>query len=244
MINITMTTQPDGVTCGPTSLHSIYQHFDDPISIQQVIKEVTSLETGGTLAVLLGNHALKRGYRVELFSYNLQVMDPTWFRAPRHIMIKKLKQQLQHKKNRKLQVATEAYMRFLKLGGKLYNHNLTPHLLRKYFEKKIPILVGLNSTYLYNCMREYTGPNNQVINDDVKGYPCGHFVVLCGYDAKERHVVVADPYSANPVSGDNYYSVKVSRLINSIMLGIMTYDANLLIIYPAKKQKKSETCDQ
>lgn len=81
-------------------------------------------------------------------------------------------------------------------------------------------------------MREYTGLDNQVIMDDIKGFPCGHFVVLSGYDNKQRHVVVADPYSANAVSGDNYYSVKVARLINSIMLGIMTYDANLLVIHP------------
>ena len=39
----------------------------------------------------------------------------------------------------------------------------------------------------------------------------------------------------NPVSGTNYYSVKTGRLFNSILLGIMTYDANLLIIKPKIK---------
>jgi hypothetical protein len=41
---------------------------------------------------------------------------------------------------------------------------------------------------------------------------------------------VADPYQDNPYSSDLYYHVPVGRLINAIMLGIVTYDANLLII--------------
>ncbi|HAU0282044.1 TPA: peptidase-C39 like family protein, partial [Legionella pneumophila] len=36
----------------------------------------------------------------------------------------------------------------------------------------------------------------------------------------------------NPVSGDNYYTVSIHRLINAIMLGVVTRDGNLLIIEP------------
>ena len=72
-------TQPDDSTCGPTSLHAVYQYFDDDISLDQVIKEVSFLEEGGTLAVMLGCHALKRGYKVKIYTYNLHVFDPTWF---------------------------------------------------------------------------------------------------------------------------------------------------------------------
>ena len=41
---------------------------------------------------------------------------------------------------------------------------------------------------------------------------------------------MADPYQDNPLGEDRYYQVPVGRLINSILLGIVTYDANLLII--------------
>jgi hypothetical protein len=37
----------------------------------------------------------------------------------------------------------------------------------------------------------------------------------------------------NPLQSQ-YYSVSFDRLINSIMLGIVTYDANLLVIEPKK----------
>ena len=57
-------------------------------------------------------------------------------------------------------------------------------------------------------------------------------MILCGYDEQKRHVVVADPHRENPLSHDNYYKVSSNRLINAIMLGVLTYDANLLIIQP------------
>jgi hypothetical protein len=63
----------------------------------------------------------------------------------------------------------------------------------------------------------------------------GHFVVLCGYDEEKKHVVIADPYTNHPFKS-NRYSVKVNKLINSILLGIVTYDSILLIIEPKDKK--------
>jgi hypothetical protein len=48
--------------------------------------------------------------------------------------------------------------------------------------------------------------------------------------------MVADPLHDNPGFGQQYYSVNVEHLISAIMLGIVTYDANLLMIEPAKQQ--------
>jgi hypothetical protein len=100
--------------------------------------------------------------------------------------------------------------------------------LKKYLAQNVPILVGLSATYLYNSPREYTIQNRSYY-DDLKGYPVGHFVVLYGMNEMDQ-VDVADPYKGNPISKDNYYQVPVNKLLSAIMLGIMTYDANLLII--------------
>jgi hypothetical protein len=62
----------------------------------------------------------------------------------------------------------------------------------------------------------------------------GHFVVLCGYDPQQRKVLVADPFRANPLGAGHQYSVEVGHVIRSIMLGILTYDATMLIIHPPK----------
>ena len=71
--------------------------------------------------------------------------------------------------------------------------------------------------------------------DDVRGAPCGHFVVLAGYHRDDRTVLVADPYLPNPVArGKRFYAVNIDRVICSILLGVLTYDANLLVIHPRR----------
>jgi hypothetical protein len=111
--------------------------------------------------------------------------------------------------------------------------DLTPGILRKYLTRGIPILTALSSTYLYRSPREY-GPHDDF--DDIRGEASGHFVLLCGYDRKKRAVLVADPLLPNPVAPTNRYAVKIERLITSILLGVLTYDGNLLIVEPQKKR--------
>ncbi len=223
--------QPDEVTCGPTCLHSIYQYYHDPIELKEVVKEVKSLKAGGTLAVMLGNHALRRGYKANLYTYNLNVFDPSWFKYSTKKIITSLKQQIRYKyKRKKLLVASKAYIKFLEAGGKVFQSELNADLIKTYLKQSKPILTGLSATYLYGTMREV--PINNKF-DSIRGEPVGHFVIINGYDEETNTVYLADPMNPNPLKSQ-YYSVKFDRLINSIMLGIVTYDANLLIIEPNK----------
>ena len=226
-----MSTQPNDETCGPTSLHSIYNYFGDKITLEETISTVRYLKGGGTLDVLLGIHALERGYKATVYTYNMVLFDPSWFVSGVDIKTK-LKEQLKYKTKKRIVEATPFYIEFLEKGGVLKHQNLTNRLLRKYLDSDVPILTGVSSTYLYQTTREYTTDDDRVLANDLRGYPVGHFVVLAGYDEDEEHIIVADPYSNNPISGDNYYGVGVSRLINSILLGIVTFDADLLIIEP------------
>ncbi len=217
------------VTCGPTCLHALYQHYNDDISLKQVIQEVKQITTGGTLAVLLGDHALSRGYKAHIYTYNLDVFDPTWFKYSSRKIIELLKKQMRVKKtNRKLLVECEAYVEFLKAGGKVKYAELNKDLIKKYLLESIPILTGLSATYLYGTPREIGDTNKY---HSIKGEPVGHFVVINGFDGKNDIVYLADPMNPNPLKSQ-YYNVKFDRLINSILLGIVTYDANLLIIEP------------
>jgi hypothetical protein len=71
----------------------------------------------------------------------------------------------------------------------------------------------------------------------VLGVPSGHFVILSGYDRARREVTIADPLQDNPGYGSHYYRVGMNRLVAAILLGILTYDANLLIVAPRKADK-------
>jgi len=73
-----MPAQPDDSTCGPSFPHAVYRFHRDDTSLDQVTREVTHLETGGTLAVLLALHALRGGCRATTCAYSLSVFDPTW----------------------------------------------------------------------------------------------------------------------------------------------------------------------
>lgn len=224
--------QPDDVTCGPTCLQALYNYYNDGVELKQVIKEVKQLKDGGTLAVMLGHHALTRGYKAYIYTYNLNIFDPTWFRFSSKKMIQHLKQQMVFKyKRRKLQVASRAYIKFIEAGGELRYSELNSELIKSYLKRSVPILTGLSATYLYSTPREIPQFN---VYDSIKGEPAGHFVIISGYDEDKDCVYLADPMEPNPLGKGQVYSVSFARLINSIMLGIITYDANLLVIEPKK----------
>jgi hypothetical protein len=231
-IELEILPQPDDITCGPTALHAVYRYYGDGVTIDEVVREVPMLEDGGTLAVMLGCHALARGFAATIFSYNLQMFDPTWFEEGEEVdLAQKLRAQADAKHDVKLQTATLAYLEFLRLGGHIRFQELSGGLLRRYLARGRPILTGLSATYLYMKAREIGATNEP---DDVRGGPVGHFVVLSGYDKTRGTVTVADPYRTNPLSDGHYYQIAIDRVLAAILLGVLTYDANLLLVRPPK----------
>ncbi|MDX2109058.1 MAG: hypothetical protein SFY80_02335 [Verrucomicrobiota bacterium] len=227
-----MPVQPSETTCGQTCLHALYRYYGDDISIDQLIEEVPIVEGGGTIAVNLGIHALMRGYRATLYTYNLKAFDPTWFNPRVPDFLERLERQLDCRSEPKLLGAIRSYSQFYRLGGGIEMEDLTGRLLRRHLTRHQPILTGLSSTYLYQMSREDPDSNGL---DDVRGHPGGHFVLLCGYDKETQEVLVADSYKTNPFSSNQrYYHVAMARLVNSILLGVLTYDGNMLVITPSR----------
>jgi hypothetical protein len=218
--------QPDDVTCGPACLHGVYRHHGDDVPLDRIIADIHTLDQGGTLDVFLANHALERGYDATILTYNLDVFDPTWFSLPNDAIRDRLAAQAKVKPWKRLQTATRGYDEFLRLGGKLVLLDLEPSLLRRYIDRG-PVIAGLSATYLYRAVRDVPATN---LDDDVRGEPVGHFVVLTGHRRGGREILIADPMEANPLVRTRYYAVQVQRLIGAILLGVMTYDANLLVI--------------
>lgn len=227
-IQLEITPQPDDFTCGPACLYAVYRFYGDQVELLDLIAQVERVEGGGTLAVILANHALKRGYKATIYTYNVQVFDPTWFNGQQVDISERLSAQMAAKPDRsKLQSASRAYLEFLSLGGVLRQEELTPSLIRKYLQQKIPLLTGLSAAYLYRCARERLSDEEY---DDIRGEPQGHFVVLAGYDSRSKEVRVADPLQDNPTYPGHIYEVPVARLINAILLGILTHDADLVVL--------------
>ncbi len=227
-------SQPTDTSCGPTCLQGVYQYYDYDTDVETIIKEISNVKRGGTLAVVLGIHALKKGFNVKIYTYNLHVFDPTWFK-PKPLsteeLMEKLQKQMEVKPSQKLRWACKHYLEYLSLGGKLAMEDLCHRLLTRYLKQGVPILTGLSSTYLYMAPREYVieETTKQVV-DDMAGYPEGHFVLIHSYDTASQMVTVMDPYSKNPYSKDLKYSISLDHLQTAIMLGVLTYDANFMVV--------------
>ena len=235
MIHLDMHAQPTDETCGATCLHAVYRYYGLNIPLDHVISSVDRSASGGTLSPLLGKHALLEGFSANIYVNDLTIFDPTWFKngkADRAALCAKLEAQIECKPDLGIVQTSLAYMQYLKLGGNVQFRTISVPLLKLYFKKSIPILTGLSATYLYSSARELYTEKGISFYDDVRGTPCGHFVVLCGYDEENKHIFVVDPLRENPFSHNNYYTVSSHRLINAILLGVFTYDANLLIIQP------------
>ncbi|HVL56473.1 MAG TPA: hypothetical protein VM491_08205 [Burkholderiaceae bacterium] len=227
--------QPDETTCGPTCLHALYRYWGDDEPLDQVIaRNYRMAAGGGTFAVYLACDALRKGYAATIYTFNLTVFDPTWFGRPGVSLADRLQRQRELKDDFRLQQVTPGYLEFLRLGGRLKFVDLSPTLLQKVLRRRFPILTGLSSTYLYHAAREY-GPDD--VKDDLRGTPSGHFVIIAGYNAARRCVLVVDPYQPHPYGPVHEYWISIDRAVGAIFLGIVTHDANLLIVHPRPKRR-------
>lgn len=220
--------QPSDTTCGPACLHSIYRFWGLDIPLEQVVEEVHSVPDGGTSAVNLALHALDKGFRCTIFTSNLALFDPTWFEPKGRTVVEGIKGEILAKNDPKLKIVLESYLEYLERGGLLFMEDLSFDLIASIVSEKVPLIAGLSCTWLYRCKREL--PTGEP--DDLAGDSTGHFVVVYGVDKKGRQFAVADPEGDHPLSDEHCYSIGASRLIGAIMLGIVTYDAKLLMITP------------
>lgn len=228
--------QPDDVTCGPTCLRKVYSFYGLDISLDEVIAALERNEDGGTLAVFLGISALKRGFHARIYSYDLRIFDPTWFGLDPEALAEKILARFPYLDDAKRLQAAGAYIRFLNMGGELCFDELTPALLKSIIDREHPVLAGLSATYLYRYSRErWDKLTGRPMDDDVRGEPTGHFVVISGYEQWGRRLVVRDPFEHVPNSSDGRLVVDAERLTNAILLGDVTYDAVLLEVWPARE---------
>ncbi|MCB1977570.1 MAG: hypothetical protein KDE66_11275 [Nitrosomonas sp.] len=216
--------QPDETTCGPTCLHAIYDYWGKTDALDEIISRTRKLESGsGTFDVFLACDALRRGFQATIYTYNLMIFDPSWF-TPGIDIAERLRLQSAAKTDRRLRYVTKGYLEFLAAGGRLRFLDLSRRLIHGLLRRGLPILTGLSSTFLYRVAREH-GPDDTP--DDIRGAPAGHFVIISGYNRNKRTLLINDPYGPN-----QEYWCNIDRVINAILLGIVTYDSNLLVIHP------------
>jgi hypothetical protein len=225
-LDLHVAKQPDDESCGITCLKSIYDYFSFPTSLDKLKHEIEHWQTGGTVAVNLARNALAHGFKAEIYTYNIKIFDPSWKALDAKELSAKLKKRQRKIRSKKQKKVISFYLDFLKKGGILRFDDLNEDLLNRLFKNHKPIICGLSATYLYQQMRE-TSDNQE---DDIIGQPVGHFVVVSGWDPAARTVTIQDPLRKNPLSETGTYKLPFTKFSNAVMLGILTYDENLLVI--------------
>jgi hypothetical protein len=232
-LNVERLLQPDEATCGPTCLRKVYAFFGLHDKLEDIINALERNEDGGTLAVYLGIVALKRGLLARIYSYDLRIFDPTWCTLDSTGLKNKILERYPHLVDDKRRRAAAAYVQFLEMGGELAFDELRHTLFRSIIDRGHPVLAGLSATYLYRQPRErWDATQQHHVDDDVRGEPTGHFVVISGYSSWGRRLTVVDPFEHAPVDTGGLIQVDTDRLINAILLGDVTYDAVLLEVWP------------
>lgn len=220
--------QPDDFTCGPTSLWQVYRYYGLEVELEEVITETRRNPDGGTLAVYLGLAALRRGFSPTLYPYSLRVFDPTWRTLPFDALVDKLRARAEFVRSKRLSDVILSWVDFMLKGGQVRFRDFGRDLFVELLGEGRPILTGLSATYLYQTPRE----RNEEY-DDVRGEPVGHFVVVSGYDPERDELILCDPSTHIPFDHEaGRYPVKTDRLIRSILLGLYTYDAVLMVLEP------------
>ena len=123
----------------------------------------------------------------------------------------------------RLQHATEGYLEFLALGGRIRLADFSPRLVRE------SSAAGCRSSPACRrptCIERCARFGDDQSDDICCGSP-RHFVVIAGYDFPSRKVLVADPYEPNPYGGTREYWMRMERVGAAVLLGIVTHDANL-----------------
>jgi hypothetical protein len=230
--------QPDDTTCGPTCLRKVYDFYGLQLGVEEVGGTIERNDDGGTLAVFLAMAALRHRFRARIYSYDLQIFDPTWYGLPRNDLMERITSRFHYLDDAKRRRTASAYVRFLEMGGEIAFEDLTTGLLRTIIDRGHPILAGLSATYLYGFSRERWDPVvGRLVDDDIAGDPTGHFVVISGYGEWGRRLTVLDPSEHVPVSEDGRLRVGTERFINAVLLGDITHDAVLLELWPADRKE-------
>lgn len=231
-------TQPTSTTCSPTALSILLAHFNDQISPLDIEAKVPqSVDANGkkmgTVNQQLATWCLIRGYEVDMYTFDCQVIDQSWSKLNKD----KLLERLELRKdgwvvpslgsNWTVEYA-QSYIDFLKAGGHLeICKAVTTKLLYELLEKG-PFLPCLSYSTLYGAMRTRVDNDTESPDDDINGRALNHSIVVYGID-ENGNFKIADPARSNR---PNLQVIEPEVMLAAISTGQIECDNMLFQIKP------------
>ncbi len=171
-LNVPYFKQENSLSCGIACLRVIFGYFGDNVTEKELSKGV-KIHSFGTYTTDLGAIALKRGYKVKIYTFHLRLLSPLKISFGTKIterILDSLKVSLGDKQN------MESWKHYLKLGGELIWDTPKIRQVRDILGDKIPCLVNVNTSAL---------------NKFWKNWDNGHYLTVIG--TKDNSIVVSDP---------------------------------------------------
>lgn len=198
-------------SCGPSSVQQILAYYRISKSLEDILKEMELFDDVGiSFDGQLGEYLLNLGFKVMIYTRDTKLFDPTWFNLSRNNLIRKLKYKLSLIKQKFKRYQFRGFINFLKKSGKIKFEIITTNLFKKYINKGIPIMVGVDDSLLYRKKR----CSKAFYDDDINGKVWGHELVISGY--KNNKFQITDPFDLNPFSKNGKYFVSEDELIANI----------------------------
>lgn len=194
--------QPTNTTCSPTALSMLLGHYNKKFSVDDVSAKVPQVkndkgESFGTINTQMATWCRSLGFEVALYTADVQVIDQSWSRLSSNEVIARLEARKSGPKVPSLgelwdTAYCQAYVEFVKAGGKLHIVNAITSTLLYELLRSGPVLPCLSFSTLYGKGRISNLGEKQTRPDDVNGKAWNHSVVIYGND-EEGNFLIADP---------------------------------------------------
>lgn len=209
-------------SCGPSSIQQILHYYGIEKSLKEIMNEMKLFDSGGTSSDgAMGDYLLKQGFKVRIYTLDTKMFDPTWFKLSKKDLKKKLMEA--HKISRGFKkYSYNSFIEFLDHGGKIEFKVITLKEIKEILNMIFPLMAGVDDSSLYSFKRS----RKTFHDDEFKGKPWGHELVIAGY--KKDKIFVVDPFPRNPFSKDGKYFVDAEKLLANI------HSQGGYVIFPSK----------
>lgn len=209
--NLTLCYQPTTTTCGYASLSTLMSHYDMPVSVDTLLRDVPQglNEQGdpiGSITAQLATWCAQQGFAVNFWSFDFLITDFGWSDLSQAEILERLKAVRDVRDVPQVggkmwsQIYAQAYIDLIEAGGILH---IEPHVTSRLLYDKLqngPVYVNIAPATVsgegrarYPVADERTG-----IPDDVHGRVGTHSVVVYGVN-EAGDFLVADPWEGERV---------------------------------------------
>jgi ABC-type bacteriocin/lantibiotic exporter with double-glycine peptidase domain len=201
-----------GNDCGICCVRTLSGFYGKKVFSKQVL-EKCDLHPFGVFTVDLGLFLLEEGFDVDIYSFDLSLVNPSWSKSSETELLERLKElYLGDEFNRK---KLEKTISFIECGGRFKVKIPEEKMLIDSIKKKVPVMISVNASVLYD-----------------KRSDLAHFVVVNGFT--KNSFIVSDPFF------EGEYSVSKKKLLFAWFTESINSSGYLLKITPSKKLKKHE----